>query len=225
MDKAFSSGISLENKQSFFSYIQEAEKQVQSLRPKNILVIGAAGFTFPRDVSTYDFVERIDVIDVDPSLQEISEKYFLEEMLSEKIHFFPQDARYFLRHPQLETYDLILVDAYSGQSIPPQILTKEFFKQVGKTGSVILYNFILDRSLESTLSQSIIATMQDAGQSVFMKDVNNGTSLKSNIMLSNTALEGYIPLEAKNTDIYTDNKHRIELDMFLLDTQEKNTSF
>lgn len=67
--------------------------------------------------------------------------------------------------------------------------------------------------------------MQDAGQSVFMKDVNNGTSLKSNIMLSNTALEGYIPLEAKNTDIYTDNKHRIELDMFLLDTQEKNTSF
>jgi spermidine synthase len=52
----------------------------------------------------------VDVIDVDSSLKEISEKYFLQEKVDEKINFINKPARYFLNNAK--KYDVIVIDIY-----------------------------------------------------------------------------------------------------------------
>jgi spermidine synthase len=114
---AFSSGIDRTTKESFFRYIIELRRILLENKYKKILVIGAAGFTLPRELALDPTVERVDVVDVDESLPQIAETYFLSERLSPKIHFFPESARYFLRNAK-EQYDAIVVDVYVGKSLP-----------------------------------------------------------------------------------------------------------
>jgi hypothetical protein len=40
------------------------------------------------------FVERIDAVDIDPTIKPIAETYFLQETLSPKVVFIPYSARY-----------------------------------------------------------------------------------------------------------------------------------
>ena len=39
-------------------------------KPETVLVIGAAGFTFPRDAANFPGVRRVDAVDVDPVVHE-----------------------------------------------------------------------------------------------------------------------------------------------------------
>jgi hypothetical protein len=39
---------------------------------------------------------NIDVLDIDKDLKDISEKYFLQKKLSDKINFYPESARFYL---------------------------------------------------------------------------------------------------------------------------------
>ena len=50
------------------------------------------------ELSEIESIKNIDVIDIDKDLKEISEKYFLQKKLSEKINFYPQSARFFLNN-------------------------------------------------------------------------------------------------------------------------------
>lgn len=221
LDGAFSSGINLDDKKSFFNYIQEVEKLVEEQKPKNILVIWAAGFTFPRDVSQFDFVENIDVIDVDKDLKEIAEMYLLEEKLSEKINFYAQPARYFLNTIEGKKYDMVFVDAYSGKSLPPQVLTQEFFQQLTEVSEAIYLNIIMDTSLQSTFSQSLLNTLVESFPKAYYKDVwVSKRNYFTNFIVSNKELKGYHQVNVQKADIYTDNKHSIELDLFQLNNNK-----
>ena len=73
---------------------------------------------------------NIDVIDIDKDLKEISEKYFLQKKLSEKINFYPESARFYLNKIDWKKYDAVVVDAYSWQSLPSQLLTLEYFQKL-----------------------------------------------------------------------------------------------
>ncbi|MDQ7009643.1 MAG: fused MFS/spermidine synthase [Candidatus Gracilibacteria bacterium] len=190
------------------------------LKAKNILVIGAAGFTFPNDISKFDFVENIDVVDIDPELKDIAEKYFLEEKLSNKIKFFPEPSRFFINNKINEKlfkkYDLILVDAYSGKSLPPQVLTKEFFENLEKIGNNIFLNIIIDRELNSIFAENLLTTLDNSFGEVYYKDVNIGILGFTNLIISNKNNKKYIKNKVNSGTIYTDNKNSIELDLYKL---------
>ena len=214
LDDAYSSGIDIYSWESFFPYIQEVKAFVQEEQPKKILVIGAAWFTFPQEVSRYHYVEQIDVVDIDPNLRDLAETYFLKEKLSSKINFIPEPSRYFLSSSDA-SYDMIFVDVYTGKSIPAQVLTREFFDNLKSKSENIYLNLVLDPSLSSYLSRSVVTTLLDIFPEIYHKNMNLDNQYVTNFIFTNNQKEGYIEGVEDWWTIYTDDKHRIEYDKFL----------
>jgi len=179
-----------------------------------ILVIGAAWFTFPQEVSRYHYVEQIDVVDIDPNLRDLAETYFLKEKLSSKINFIPEPSRYFLSSSDA-SYDMIFVDVYTGKSIPAQVLTREFFDNLKSKSENIYLNLVLDPSLSSYLSRSVVTTLLDIFPEIYHKNMNLDNQYVTNFIFTNNQKEGYIEGVEDWWTIYTDDKHRIEYDKFL----------
>jgi predicted membrane-bound spermidine synthase len=144
-----------------FSYIQYVERQfIRSLGPgKSILIIGAGGFTLGLNDTqhTYTFV------DVDSSLKRISETYLLKRKLGRNKQFTVMPARAFLRHTSKQ-YDLIVLDAYSNViSIPPQLITQEFFRSVKRALSpqgVMVFNAIVSPNFRDRYSIKLDNTLR-----------------------------------------------------------------
>ncbi|MCP4524115.1 MAG: hypothetical protein GY828_07905 [Candidatus Gracilibacteria bacterium] len=221
MDDAYSSGIIKNTNKSFFQYIQEVEQRVIESQPKNILVIGAAGFTFPNDIADFDFIDSIDVVDVDPSLKDIAEEYFLEKKLSDKITFYPQPSRFFLNNIGEKKYDFVLVDVYSGQSLPPQVLTQEFFQQLDTLSENIYLNIIADAEGESKFSQTFFSTLHSVFGDIYFLNTNNTDEGLTNFIISTVSHDGYNKNYFKKSDIYIDDKYSIENDLFQLNQDFK----
>ena len=148
---------------------------IEQQRPKKILIIGAAGFSLPQDIAKRDYVERVDVCDIDGSLDTIAEKYFLHEKLDPKIVFYKDSARYFVNEKirNSEKYDFIFLDAYNGKiSIPSELLTKDFFDAIQKISSeTIAMNVILDTAGESTFFKKLSNTLVSSFGDVYFQSI------------------------------------------------------
>lgn len=91
---------------------------------KKTLMIGGAGYSYPKY-----FLEKypdatIDVVEIDPELTNIAKEYFnLDD--NERLAHYHEDGRVFL-NKNTEKYDVIFGDAFSSYySIPYQLTTKE----------------------------------------------------------------------------------------------------
>jgi len=216
INNGYSSWINRNTKNSFFKYIQEWVSKIKELEPKNILIIWAGWFTLPNDIEGFDFIENIDVVDVDKSLKKLSEKYFFNKTLSKKITFYAQPARYFINNVKNKKYDFIFIDAYSGKSIPSQFLTLEFFKKIDKIWDNIYFNMILDTDLTSDFSNNILSTINTVFKESSYIDVNKSWWKLTNFIVSSNYNKGYIKNNRNNKYIYTDDKNFIEIDIFKL---------
>ncbi len=127
--------------------------------PKDILVIGAGGFTFGHNDKKNNYI----YIDIDKDLKEISEKYLLKEKLKENKIFYPLPARAYLSSTD-KKFDIILLDAYlGGLSIPEHLVTKNFFEEVKKhmnDGAILVANFILSPAFRNKFSRNIDNTIR-----------------------------------------------------------------
>lgn len=96
---------------------------------KRILVIGGGGGIGPRIFTALDPVVVVDLVEIDPLVVEVSQKFFhLQSGLRLRIHV--EDGRKFVRE-STERYDLIILDAYtSGGQVPFHLTTQEFLKQI-----------------------------------------------------------------------------------------------
>ena len=100
LDGGFASSWDPAQQKSVFGYIRNSV-ETADLRNKlsavagnkKLLVIGAAGFTYPEEMAQRSEVVQIDTVDVDPEVKPIAEKYFLQKELDAKVHFIPQSAR------------------------------------------------------------------------------------------------------------------------------------
>lgn len=121
---------------NFITPIQGGEE-----RPRDILVLGAGGFTFGHN----DKHNRYLFVDIDKTLKDVAEKHFLREKLSPNKSFAVASARAFLNGHK-EKYDLIFIDVYSNDlAVPMEVTTREFLsdvKRVLKPGGIVLSNVI-----------------------------------------------------------------------------------
>lgn len=221
MNGSHSSGLDITTGKSYFSYIQETTRLIDIVKPKKILVIGAAGFTLPQDIATRDFVEQVDVCDIDGALAQIAEEHFLGEKLHPKIHFYPESARYFLNKKikEGETYDFILLDAYNGKiSIPSELLTKDFFESIRKISSgTIAMNLILDSTRTSHFSQKLANTLNSSLGEISIASANilGSAWVFDNFIAVNRFFPRYKPFRGDPLLwIYTDNLNTLEKDKY-----------
>ncbi len=133
--------------------IQRAEKE----GPKDVLVIGAGGFT----VGLQDTVNHYVFVDIDSDLKDIAEKHFLPAPLGPNKKFVAASARAFIHRDQT-LYDLIFLDVYTTRfSVPMECVTREFLLEVKKSlkpDGVVLANIIADPFFRDRFSTRYNAT-------------------------------------------------------------------
>ncbi|MBQ5700296.1 MAG: fused MFS/spermidine synthase, partial [Alphaproteobacteria bacterium] len=117
-----------------------------------ILVLGAGGFTLGlKDVrNSYTFV------DIEHTLKDVSEKYFLNQKLSPNKRFVVADASQFLKNTT-EQYDFILLDVYSNSyQVPESLITAEFMARLKSRvapNGVIVMNMIVSPEFDDKYSR------------------------------------------------------------------------
>ncbi len=91
-----------------------------------ILVLGAGGFTLGLNDTKNDYT----FVDIERTLKDVSEKYFLDGKLTDNKKFIVDDASQFLKNTD-EQYDFILLDVYSNSyQVPESLITVEFMERL-----------------------------------------------------------------------------------------------
>lgn len=107
-----------------FWYTREIARLALEQQPKRVLILGGGAFTLPQYLAEKLLASRIDVVEIDPELRTISERYFHYKNPANVRHVF-HDARTFVNQTR-QTYDLVVVDVYGDTSIPFSLLTQEY---------------------------------------------------------------------------------------------------
>lgn len=103
-----------------FIYKMPRDKQYK------ILVLGAGGFT----LGLQDTRNEYTFVDIEHTLKDISEKYFLNQKLTDNKKFIVADASQFLKNTDTQ-YDFILLDVYSNSfQVPEGFITAEFMARL-----------------------------------------------------------------------------------------------
>jgi spermidine synthase len=96
---------------------------------KRILVIGAGDGGVLRELTKYQQIEQIDLVEIDELVVEVSKKYLPQTSCGfsdERVRFFYQDGLKFVRRHENE-YDLIIVDSTDPFGPGEGLFTKEFY--------------------------------------------------------------------------------------------------
>jgi len=217
MDGGRASGLYNATGETSFRYIRISEQAWRENRAPRVLVIGAAGFTFPRDIAREPEVERVDAVDLDPAVKPIAERQFLRERLPAKVRFVPQSGRYALHRMQREhqQYGYTLLDAYYGTDIPPELMTVEFFRDVRAVSDRVVLNAVLDPELKSALAHNLLATFREAFGAVWVRQAYQEKTDLINILVTNWPIQ-----EGERWDgqgrIYHDDRETVDRDRVAL---------
>ena len=98
--------------------------------PRRLLMVGLGGGSVTNFLSKWFPDLKIDVVEIDEKVIEISKKYFfLKE--SNRYRIFQEDGRVFIKNRKgQEQYDWIVLDAFKSGSIPYHLKTHEFYKEI-----------------------------------------------------------------------------------------------
>ena len=90
----------------------------------NVLLIGGAAYTYPSYYLENFKEKKIDVVEIDPKMTELAQKYFNLDINNSNLTIYHEDGRRFLNTSN-NKYDCILVDAFKGLNVPFQLTTVE----------------------------------------------------------------------------------------------------
>lgn len=168
------------------------------------LMIGGAGYSFPKDYLRNYPTAEMQVVEIDPQMTEIAKKYFrLAENPRLKINH--EDGRIFLNNAETGKYDAVLMDAFGSLfSIPFQLTTVEAAEQINrvlKDDGIVIFN--AGGTLEGKSSrflQAEIATYKKIFPQVFIFKVapEKQDSESQNIIIA--ASKSRTPLSFNSND-------------------------
>jgi len=175
-----------------------------ALKNKDVLVLGAGGFTLSAENT---FGNRFTYVDIDPEIYDVVRQHFLSEI---KGTFVAADARLYVKdHPN--RYDVIISDAYSNRhAVPAHLLTREYFasvKQALRADGIAIFNVIGAPLINTRYTKRVDKTLR----SVF------GSCSASPLSFKRDAPTNIIYVCLKNSEegddtIYTDDVNKSSLD-------------
>lgn len=121
--------------------------------PRSILIIGLGGATLPNALHHLLPGTTIDTVELDPAVLRVAERFFGYEP-DERQCIFLEDGRAFVERAEREgrQYDMVLLDAFDVDYIPPQLMTLEFLEHVKRilsdSGIVAANSFTQSRLYE-----------------------------------------------------------------------------
>ena len=140
------------------------------------LLIGGAGYTFPRDYLKKYPTAEIEVVEIDAQMTEIAKKFFkLEE--NPRLKITHEDGRIFLNNAPDKQYDAVLMDAFGTLfSVPYHLTTREAVAQISRTltdDGIVIFN--LGGAIEgdgSVFLKAELATYKEIFPQVHLFKVN-----------------------------------------------------
>ena len=130
---------------------------------ENTLMIGGCGYSYPKHYLRQYTDRSMDVVEIDPKVTEIArDLFYLEE--SDRLRIYHQDGRIFLNETDHQ-YDVILNDAFRGNTPPFHLATKEASERIYQAlneDGVYLTNIMC--SLEGEKSEILDITINTLSQ-------------------------------------------------------------
>ena len=98
--------------------------------PRRALIAGLGGGTLPSAMAELFPEAVIDVVEIDPAVAKAAKRFF-GFAATERLRLRIQDARVFVKRAlgRSERYDLIMLDAFTGDYIPEHLMTREFLQE------------------------------------------------------------------------------------------------
>lgn len=134
--------------------------------PVEVLNIGSAAGTIPRQLTYFYPGVHIDGVEIDPEVVQVGRDYFAMDEANITTHV--EDGRPFLKTSD-DRYDLIAVDAYRQPYIPFYLTTQEFFQETSDhltEGGVVMIN-VGKVPGDDALAEAIAATMRSVFPTVY----------------------------------------------------------
>lgn len=128
---------------------------------KNVLVIGAGDGGTVRELTRYENIEKIDMIEIDKMVVDVCKEYIPKtacKLDEKRVNIFFQDGLRFVRDKQNE-YDLIIVDSTDPFGPGEGLFTKEFY---GNCFKALKEDGILVNQLESPYYSTYAMSMNRA---------------------------------------------------------------
>lgn len=200
---------------------------VQEKKDVKMLILGNAMGTYASLTKKYiPYESEIDAVEIDPKINELAKTKF---SLPEDVHLYTDDGRNFLNQRK-GTYDVIMVDAYSSISVPFQMASVEFFKEVKEhltEDGVMVMNINMSGNGENEIDQALSDTVHDSFSQVYKFHIPGGTNdelfasnnpnMMENLSVALPSLQGsdlYSPLHSvyRNTPPHQDTGIRLRDD-------------
>lgn len=127
----------------------------------NVLVIGAGDGGTVRELTRYNHIKNIDMVEIDEMVVEICREYLPQtacRLTDPRVHIFYQNGLRFVRSKENE-YDLIIVDSTDPFGVGEGLFTKEFY---GNCFKALKDDGILVNQHESTFYTSYANSMKRA---------------------------------------------------------------
>ncbi len=164
------SGMYLNSDELAFSYTKYYHL-LKHFKPdfQKTLIIGGAGYSFPKDyLKKYPNAE-IEVAEIDPQMTEVARKHFrLKD--DPRLKITHQDGRIFLNQSPAGQFDVVLMDAFGSLfSVPFQLTTVEAVSNINrvlKDDGVVIFN--LGGAIKGDLNKFLQAELKTYRQ-VFPK--------------------------------------------------------
>jgi len=138
--------------------------------PRRILIVGLGGGTLPTFLRKHYPHAAIDAVDIDPDVVYVAKKFFgFRE--DEQMRAYVGDGREFVERFR-QPYDVIFLDAFSSDSVPPHLTTQEFLRAVRralKPNGVVVGNVWSRYS--NPLYDSMVRTYQEVFDELYILDV------------------------------------------------------
>lgn len=193
------------------------------MRNKDILILGAGGFTLSAESS---FGNRCTYVDIDNDIAKIVQNHFLKPIEGQ---FVAEDARVYLTNTPIK-YDAIVSDVYSNyRSIPAHLLTQEYFSLVNqalKSDGTAIINIVARPTLKDDYSKIVYNTIFSVFKRCMVIPIHYTTDVSNIVYVCgkySENLEGK-SIEGKSSDaksenkrseaVYTDDLNTATLDFF-----------
>ncbi|AET65867.1 spermidine synthase [Desulfosporosinus orientis DSM 765] len=132
-----------------------------NLKIKNVLVIGAGDGGTVRELTRYDSIENIDMVEIDKMVVDVCREYFPQttcKLDDPRVHLYFEDGLRFIRSKE-NIYDLIIVDSTDPFGPGEGLFTKEFY---GNCYKALKEDGILVNQHESPYYEEYAKSMQKA---------------------------------------------------------------
>lgn len=161
----------------YYDYAMAAPLMVEDkeLSDMNVLILGMGTGTYATQCKKYYGDMSIEGVEIDGKITNLSRRYFA---LPDSVKVTTYDGRAYL-NADMETYDVIMVDAYQDITIPFQMSSVEFFTLVKEhlnENGVMVVNMNMRGTEEGSINEYLSDTIASVFSTVKTVDVNGSTN-------------------------------------------------